>query len=82
METCRDAEDEGIQGVSDMSRSAFPDIHHRTIGILAMGLVVCCTHVSEIMAQRDLPPEKGGTTYSLGMPPVYKGRSGFELQWA
>ena len=32
-------------------------------------------------AQRDLPPEKGGETYSLGMPPVYKGRSGFELQW-
>ena len=32
-------------------------------------------------AQRDLPPEKGGTTYSLGMPPVYKGRSGFEIQW-
>jgi hypothetical protein len=32
-------------------------------------------------AQRDLPPAKGGTTYSLGMPPVYKGRSGFELQW-
>ena len=33
------------------------------------------------LAERDLPPPKGGTTYSLGMPPVYKGRSGFELQW-
>jgi len=33
------------------------------------------------LAQRDLPPEKGGMTYELGMPPVYKGRSGFELGW-
>ncbi len=33
-----------------------------------------------IRAERDLPPERGGTTYSLGMPPVYKGRAGFEIQ--
>jgi hypothetical protein len=32
------------------------------------------------LAQRDLPPARGGTTYSLGMPPVYKGRSGMETQ--
>ncbi len=32
------------------------------------------------LAQRDLRPARGGTTYSLGMPPVYKGRAGFELQ--
>lgn len=32
-------------------------------------------------AQRDLSPERGGTTYSLGMPPVYKGRAGVEMQW-
>ena len=32
-------------------------------------------------AQRDLPPEEGGMTYELGMPPVYKGRAGFELGW-
>ncbi|MDX2475580.1 MAG: hypothetical protein QNL91_17960 [Candidatus Krumholzibacteria bacterium] len=32
------------------------------------------------MAQRDLPPSRGGMTYSLGMPPVYKGRTGMELQ--
>ncbi|MFT5784338.1 MAG: hypothetical protein ACI9JE_001662, partial [Candidatus Krumholzibacteriia bacterium] len=31
-------------------------------------------------AQRDLTPIRGGSTYSLGMPPVYKGRSGFEFQ--
>jgi hypothetical protein len=36
--------------------------------------------VRDVFGQRDLPPEKGGTTYSLGMPPVYKGRSGFEFQ--
>jgi hypothetical protein len=29
----------------------------------------------------DQPPEKGGLTYQLGMPPVYKGRSGFEVGW-
>jgi hypothetical protein len=31
-------------------------------------------------AGRDLTPERGGTTYSLGMPPVYKGRAGIEAQ--
>jgi hypothetical protein len=47
---------------------------------LLAALVVCL--LSPVaLAQRDLPPIKGGTTYSLGMPPVYKGRSGFELQW-
>ena len=42
------------------------------VGLMAAGAA---------LANRDLPPGKGGTTYSLGMPPVYKGRSGFELQW-
>lgn len=37
--------------------------------------------VDRAWAQRDLPPERGGTVYSLGMPPVYKGRAGFEMQW-
>jgi len=32
-------------------------------------------------AQEDLPPALGGETYSLGMPPVYKGRAGFEYGW-
>ena len=36
--------------------------------------------VTPATAQRDLPPSRGGTTYSLGMPPVYKGRAGFEMQ--
>jgi hypothetical protein len=44
-------------------------------------LLGCAGFVGTASAQRDLPPEKGGETYSLGMPPVYKGRSGFELQW-
>ena len=44
-------------------------------------LLGCLVFPGEASAQRDLPPEKGGETYSLGMPPVYKGRSGFELQW-
>ena len=29
----------------------------------------------------DLPPEKGGTVYSLGMPPVYKGHAGAMVGW-
>jgi hypothetical protein len=33
-----------------------------------------------VWAQRDLTPNRGGSTYSLGMPPVYKGRSGVEFQ--
>ena len=37
--------------------------------------------VDPAFAQRDLPPQKGGLTYELGMPPVYKGRSGFEMGW-
>jgi hypothetical protein len=27
------------------------------------------------------PPERGGFTKALGLPPVYKGSSGFEVQW-
>ena len=44
-------------------------------------LLGCFGFVDQASAQRDLPPEKGGETYSLGMPPIYKGRSGFEMQW-
>jgi hypothetical protein len=33
------------------------------------------------MAQTDLPPEKGGTTYELGMPPVWKGSAGAVMGW-
>ena len=29
----------------------------------------------------DLPPEKGGTIYSLGMPPVYRGHAGAMIGW-
>lgn len=32
-------------------------------------------------AQLDLPPERGGTTYSLGMPPVWKGHAGASVGW-
>ncbi len=32
-------------------------------------------------AQTDLPPEKGGTTYELGMPPVWKGSAGAVVGW-
>ncbi len=53
-----------------------------TIALVAFVVLMICPGLSnEAFAQRDLPPEKGGETYSLGMPPVYKGRSGFEMQW-
>ena len=53
----------------------------RRIMATATVVVLALTAAGTAHAQRDLPPEKGGTTYSLGMPPVYKGRSGFEMQW-
>jgi hypothetical protein len=43
-------------------------------------LLAILSPVTTATAQRDLPPSRGGTTYSLGMPPVYKGRAGFEMQ--
>jgi len=49
-----------------------------TLGLMALGSLFLPDRAS---AQRDLPPEKGGMTYELGMPPVYKGRSGFEMGW-
>ncbi len=49
--------------------------------VTLVALLGCVGFAEKASAQRDLPPEKGGETYSLGMPPVYKGRSGFELQW-
>ncbi len=53
-----------------------------TLALAALVVFLGCLGLSgEVFAQRDLPPEKGGETYSLGMPPVYKGRSGFEMQW-
>jgi len=49
---------------------------------LTMILVVLMStaSLSPAIAQRDVPPEKGGETYSLGMPPIYKGRAGLESQ--
>ena len=49
----------------------------RTLAVIMASLWITGPDVA--WAQRDLPPEKGGLTYELGMPPVYKGRSGFEL---
>lgn len=44
-------------------------------GIVVLGLVLWLGHTNAA-AQTDLPPDKGGTTYELGMPPVYKGNAG------
>ena len=45
---------------------------------LAVSLVVFTGAASSRAA--DQPPEKGGRTYSLGMPSLYKPYVGFELQ--
>lgn len=34
------------------------------------------------LAALDLPPEKGGSTYELGMPPIWKGFAALEWQFA
>jgi hypothetical protein len=47
--------------------------------ILAAMVLVILT--GNAIAQHDVPPLRGGTTYALGMPPVYKGRAGFEFGW-
>ncbi len=47
---------------------------------LFLGISLICIP-QPARSQRDLSPERGGTTYSLGMPPVYKGRAGVEMQW-
>jgi len=46
--------------------------------LAAMVLVILAGNA---IAQHDVPPLRGGTTYALGMPPVYKGRAGFEFGW-
>ncbi len=49
---------------------------------LALTLLMAVSWNAAVYARGnfDYPPEKGGLTYSLGMPPVYKGFSGFEMQ--
>ena len=52
------------------------------LALLAACVLTMATTPESAHAQRDLPPEKGGLTYELGMPPIYKGRAGFELGWS
>ena len=49
--------------------------------ILALVPAVVLLGAGVTVAIESAPPEKGGQTESLGMPPIYKGRAGFELQW-
>ena len=51
-----------------------PD-HRGLLGILSFGLALWLGPTTAA-AQTDLPPDKGGTTHELGMPPVYKGNAG------
>jgi len=48
-------------------------------GIAALGLALWLEPTDAAAAQTDLPPDKGGKTYELGMPPVYKGNAGFMM---
>ena len=56
-------------------------MHIRMIFLTGLALVAAALPAGTSRAVQDLPPARGGTTYSLGMPPVYKGRAGFEMQW-
>ena len=47
----------------------------RPAGAVALGLALWLGH-TDAAAQTDLPPDKGGKTFELGMPPVYKGNAG------
>jgi hypothetical protein len=50
----------------------------RQLPLIALAVAATCLVPTELRAQVDRPPEKGGQTYSLGMPPVYKGHAGVE----
>ena len=56
--------------------------HLPLVGLLTLATLAILGMGDSVHAQGDFdhPPEKGGLTYSLGMPPVYKGFSGFEMQ--
>ena len=49
--------------------------------VLAMALMLVASAVGECSAQRDIPPERGGLTHSLGIPSAYRGRTGVEFGW-
>lgn len=49
---------------------------HRGILLALVGLVACAAPARA----DDRPPEKGGFTYSLGMPSLFKPYAGFEVQ--
>ena len=69
---------------NDMKRqSVEPDCRRIRLAVLATGLLMAalCTSGGPAYAQFDSPPTLGGLTHELGMPPVYRGRGGFELGW-
>ncbi len=47
------------------------------LGIAVATLSIVATWAGESPGQESAPPEKGGVTQSLGMPPVYKGYAGY-----
>ena len=52
----------------------------RNLVLSIVALAFAALNVStEAAAQTDRPPDKGGYTYSLGMPPVYKGDAAVTL---
>jgi hypothetical protein len=57
-----------------MGKRSFVRTLSGTLLALALG-------VAPVFAQYGPPPEKGGVTYALKMPPVYKGYAGFDLQF-
>ena len=54
---------------------------HRLALAMVLLIAALCTPGGAAKAQLDASPALGGLTHELGMPPVYKGRAGFELGW-
>ena len=52
----------------------------KPILIACCALLIGCSSVAFAANPTDRPPRKGGYTYSLGLPSLYKPYSGFELQ--
>jgi hypothetical protein len=48
------------------------------LGLIAIAALVCSAAQADVPTDR--PPNKGGYTYSLGLPSLYKPYTGFELQ--
>ncbi len=64
---------------SDRPGSASRSWRGSRLFAVAVLVLAAAPGTAEAQAQTGLPPDKGGTIYSLGMPPVYKGNAAVTL---